>query len=167
VLVSETAIPLALPTTHARIFIDKSFGHDTVLALANPSAVAARVSLRSMHIDGHTAVSGNAAWLRLPGYGHRVGFVGALVKNLPEGFKGLLDISAQTPFLASTWRSLVNLRNGFFMTAFPVADFTRRSDRRILFPYVAAGPDCATEILLLNAGPAMNPKIRFLYGFGP
>ena len=56
-LVTESGVPSAVPTTKARVYVDKSKGHDTGLALANPGA-AATVTLRTFQTDGST-VAGN------------------------------------------------------------------------------------------------------------
>jgi hypothetical protein len=45
VLVTESGIPAAASTTHARVYVDLSEGHNTGLAIANYS--------KALEVDGH------------------------------------------------------------------------------------------------------------------
>jgi hypothetical protein len=161
VLVTESGVPSVKPTTHARIYVDKSRGHDTGLAFGNVGPAAANVLVRAYRTDGVTPAGAGSATLSLGMNGHTANFAGALVSGLPESFTGVLDLTSNTPFVALTLRSLTNSRGEFLITTFPVADATRRAPFPIVFPQVAEGEGYATEFILLGAGAASTTKVSF------
>ncbi len=74
ILVSESGIPAAASTTHARVYVDLSRGHDTGLAIANPASTSASVTIKAYRTDGVTAVGTSQGPLQLPGNGHGAKF---------------------------------------------------------------------------------------------
>jgi hypothetical protein len=72
------------------------------------------------------------------------------ISGLPSGFTGVLDISAPSPFVALTLRSLNNARNDFLLTTFPAADFTQAVVGPLVFPQIADGKGYQTQVILLN-----------------
>ena len=73
------------------------------------------VMLRTYQGDGNTTAGDQAATLDLPGNGHKARFVWEWIPGLPAGFRGVLDISAATPFAALTLRTLMNQRGDFLL----------------------------------------------------
>jgi hypothetical protein len=71
----------------ARVFIDRTAGRDTGVALANPSNIPVNVTLRALRLDGVTPVS-PARVLTLPARGHTAAVSGDLVGELPDGLYG-------------------------------------------------------------------------------
>src|SRR5205823_14768777 len=69
-LVTESGIPSAIPTTNARIYVDKSGGHDTGLAIANPGGSASSIALEAFQNDGSTTAGNGQAVLNIASRGH-------------------------------------------------------------------------------------------------
>ncbi len=157
VLVSESGIPAAEPTTHARIYIDRSEGHETGLALATLSGWGLSVALNAYQVDGSTPAGSAAARIVLNQNGHSAAFVSQLISGLPPDFTGVLDISADFPFAALTLRSLTNSRGDFLLTTFPVADSNRVPPYPAVFPQIADGGGYLTQFILLS--PAGTSKL--------
>jgi hypothetical protein len=161
VLVTESGIASATPTTHARVFIDTAGGHDSGLAIAAIDSTPVSVTLRAYQSDGITATSDGDAILNLPGNGHEAGFLWQWISGLPANFQGVLDLSAVTPFAALTLRSLTNERGDFMLTTFPVADMTRAAPSPLIFPHLADGGGYRTEFIFLNSGNAGEAVMNF------
>jgi len=163
VLVSEAGIPPALPTSHARIYVDLSEGHNTGLAIANTTSIPAAISLSAFQIDGVTPAGTSRGFLQLAASGHDAKFATQIITGLPVDFTGVLDISSPTPFTALTLRSLYNERNDFLMTTFPLADATRGAPAPIVFPQIADGGGLMTQFILLSPVGAASTILSF-YG---
>ena len=161
ILVSESGIPAAVSTTHARVYVDLSRGHDTGLAVANPASTTANITIGAYRTDGVTAIGTSQGSLQLPGNGHSAKFATELIAGLPTGFTGVLDITSATPFAALTLRSLNNERNDFLMTTFPIADANQIAPSPVVFPQIADGGGFATEFILLNAGGVSKATLSF------
>jgi hypothetical protein len=80
---------------------------------------------------------------------------------LPDGFRGVLDISSATPFAALTTRSLINERYDFLMTTFPIADANQAAPSPVVFPQVVDGGGYVTEFILIGAGEAVKTTPSF------
>jgi hypothetical protein len=158
ILVTESGIPAAGSTTHARIHVDLSGGHNTGLAIANTTNSNADIKIRAFQSDGVTSVGTSAGNLQLAGNGHGAKFANQFITGLPPGFTGVLDISSTTAFTALTLRSLVNERADFLLTAFPIADATRDAPSPIVFPQIADGGGATTEFILLSSGKSYWPS---------
>jgi hypothetical protein len=161
VLVSESGVPSATPTTHARIFVDASNGHDTGLAISSVDGMGATVTLQAFQLDGATSTGSNRGPILLSANGHRAAFVEELISGLPSNFTGVLDISSTAPFSALTLRSLTNSRGEFLMTTFPVADFLRPAPSPVIFPQIANGGGYSTQFILLSAGGATTATLNY------
>ena len=157
VMVTQSGVPAATPTTHARIYVDLAGGHDTGLALTNPSNRPLVITLQAYQSDGVTKV-GAAATVDLAANGHTSAFIDQLLTGLPSGFTGVADVSAPTPFAALALRSLVNTRGDFLLTLLPIADFTEPAPTPIVFPQIADGGGYQTQILLVNT-QAVDRKV--------
>jgi hypothetical protein len=161
ILVSESGIPAADATMHARIFVDLSGNHNTGLAIANVADTNNGISINAFQIDGITTAGENKGPLPLPAKGYNAAFADSFVSGLPENFKGVLDISSTTPFAAITLRSLVNERGDFLMTAFPTADAYRAAPVPLVFPHIVDGGGYETQFLLLNATGGSITNLTF------
>jgi serpin B len=166
VLVSESGIPAAIPTTHAHVFVDRSGNHNTGLAIANIDPNIVTIGIQAFINDGITTIGANQGPLQLAGNGHVARFVDQLVADLPEEFTGVLDISSAKPFAALTIRSLENERHDFLMTTFPVADVNRPAPVPIVFPQIADGNGYITELCLLGSASATNSTVGYFDNSG-
>jgi len=163
VLVTESGIPAAASTTHARVNVDLSEGHNTGLAIANLAETSASISIKAFQSDGTTGVGTSQGPLPLQAKGHSARFAGEFVSGLPAEFTGVLDIRSATPFAALTMRSLTNERGDFLLTTFPIADMNRAAPSPIVFPQIADGGGYVTQFILLSPGGASSAKLNF-YG---
>jgi hypothetical protein len=161
-LVSESGVPGTVTTTHARIFVDESSGHDSGLAIAAPDATGSSTVLQAFQLDGSTPAGNGPVTLTLSGNGHKAAFADEFISGLPAGFTGVLDISSATPFSAVTLRSTQNQRGDFLLTTFPVADINQTAPTPIIFPHIADGGGFTTEFILLNPSGPSTTSLRFL-----
>lgn len=161
ILVTESGIPSAVPTVHARIYVDESGGHDTGLAIASPSGTALNVTVNAFQKDGVTPAGANMGPVLLNGNGHTAKFAGQLVSGLPTNFTGVMDIASAAPFVALTLRSLSNARGDFLLTTFPIADFNQNAPFPIVFPQIADGGGFRTQFILLSAGGTATTTLKF------
>jgi Leucine-rich repeat (LRR) protein len=162
-LVTESGIPSTTPTTHARVFIDTSSGHNTGLALGNPGNAPLNIALAAFQLDGSTQTGTSKGPVPLDSKGHAAKFVDQLINGLPVNFQGVLDIVSASPFAALTLRSLVNERDKFLLTTFPVADMNAAAPFPIVFPQIADGGGFTTQFILLSAG-APSATTTSLFG---
>ncbi|MDD5544888.1 MAG: leucine-rich repeat domain-containing protein [Acidobacteriia bacterium] len=159
VVVTESGVPAASPTTHALVYVDQSNGHLTGLAMAAPTSTPVHVSLRALQSDGVTVVGSGSS--DLTGNGHDARFAQEYITGLPAGFTGVLEITAPTPVAVLTLRGLVNSRGEMLLTTFPVADFNQPAPG-LLFPQIADGGGFLTQIILLNMGASLQ-YVEILY----
>jgi len=163
ILVTESGVPAAVSTTHTRIYIDRTNGHDTGLAVVNTSGGPETFTFTAFDSDGVTPAAASAGTGTLPANGHDAEFVSALIPGgIPQGFSGVLDISSSSPFAALTIRSLTNSRGDYLMTTFPTADVTQSAPSPIVFPQVVAGGGYQTEFVLLSTSGAVTATLGFL-----
>jgi len=160
-LLTESGIPAAVSTTHARIYVDLSGGHDTGLAIANPASTNASVTITAFQSDGVTRIGTSQGPLQLPANGHSAFFADGFIAGLPAGFTGVLDIASSTPFAALTVRSLTNERGDFLLATFPTADMTVSAPSPIVFPQIADGGGYVTQFILISAGGAASTTLYY------
>jgi hypothetical protein len=161
VLVTESGVPSASGTTHARIYVDLSGNHNTGLAIVNVNSAPATIIINAFQADGVTGIGLSNVPLLLSAYGHNSEFAGQYIAGLPDGFTGILDISSTTPFAALTVRSLMNENNDYLITTFPVADVTQPAPSPIVFPQIADGGGYTTQFILLGASGASSTTINY------
>ena len=162
-LVTESGVPAVTPTTRARIYVDKSAGHDTGLAVANPGGSSIRITANAYQSDGVTRAGSSPGMVDLAPMGHDARFAGQVIPSLPAGFTGVLELSSSAPFAALTLRSLMNERGDFLITTFPIADVTQAPPAPIIFPQIADGGGYQTQIILLSPGGPASTTLS-LYG---
>jgi hypothetical protein len=161
VLVTESGVPVASATTHARIYVDRSENHNTGLAIANINDAAVAVTVDAYEIDGVTKVGTSASPLTLAVHGHDSMFVNQFITGLPTEFTGVLDVRSTLPFAALTVRSLYNENQDYLMTTFPVADVNQTAPSPIVFPQIADGGGYITQFILLSADSTSSATINY------
>jgi len=165
ILVSESGIPSAVSTTHARFYVDLSRNHNTGLALANLVGADGEIVINAYESDGVTP-AGDSRPVPLDPNGYAAAFADEFIAGLPAGFTGVLHITSETPFAALTVRTLMNERHEFLVTTFPVADLEAEAASPIVFPQVADGGGYLTEFILISAGESASTTLRFYDGNG-
>ena len=161
VLITESGVPSAQPTTRARIYVDMSNGHDSGIVVAAVGGAPLRLDLKARNSDGTELAGGGTATLDLAGKGHQAAFPWQWIAGLEPGFRGVLDISGPAEFAAITLRSLVNSRREYLLTTFPVADLTRDAPAPMVFPQIGAGGGYKSEIILLSSDSATTAAVSF------
>lgn len=162
ILVTQSGVPSAVPTTHARIYVDESGGHDTGLAIANPSGSPMAVVLSAFQTDGVTPEGSSNGPVNLAVNGHKAAFAGQFITGLPAGFTGVLDITSAQPFAALTLRLLNNARGDTLLTTFPIADFHQAPVTPLVFPQIADGGGYQTQFIFLDtSGSASTVTLSY------
>ncbi|MDD5543840.1 MAG: Ig-like domain repeat protein [Acidobacteriia bacterium] len=161
VVVTETGLAPAEPSTHVRLFVDRSRNHNTGVAFAVPDASPLLLHLNAYMDDGNTPWG--SAVLDVPPRGHAAKFVDEIISSLPSNFVGVLDVTSDRPFVALTLRSLANARGDSLLTTFPVAAYGQSPPFPIFFPQIADGGGFMTEFILLNPTGALESTIS-LFG---
>jgi hypothetical protein len=162
VLVTESGIAPATPATHARIYVDCSDTHDTGLALVNPAAEPApQIRFSAYQLDGSTQAGITPEPITLGALSQFAAFVSQLIAGLPSHFRGVLDITSDSPFVAMTMRSLINERGEFLLTTFPVADMNQPAPSPIVIPQIVDGGGFTTEFILLSPGASSVATVSF------
>ena len=160
ILITESGIPSSTLTTRARIYVDKSGGHNTGLALADASGVPRTFQFSVTNSDGTTQVAN----ISLPANGHTARFADQLLSGLSNGFQGVMDITSNVPFAALTLRSLNNARGDGLLTTFPTADLTRPAPSPVIFPQIADGGGYSTQIILINSTSGASSAAVSFFG---
>ncbi len=161
ILVSESGIPSAVSTTHARVYVDLSGKHNTGLAIANTADTSAEIALKAYQSDGVTEIGASQDIPPLDAHGHTAAFANEFISGLPAGFNGVLDISSTAPFAALTLRSLYNERDDFLMTTFPVADANRPAPSPIVFPQIVDGGGYITQFFFISPSGESSATLHF------
>jgi hypothetical protein len=160
VVVTESGIPSASLTTHARVFVDKSEGHDTGLAVANPGPIPLRVGINVYEQNGVSGAGSGS--LDVSAMGHQSRFLEELIPGgLPDEFIGVVDLSSATPFAVLTMRAFTNSRGDFLLTTFPVGIARQSPSPSMIFPQIAEGGGYKTQFFFLNSGPLQSLRLNF------
>ncbi|MEJ2145304.1 MAG: VCBS repeat-containing protein [Acidobacteriota bacterium] len=159
VLVTEAGVPAATPTQKVRIYVDRSGGHDTGVALGNPGNTALTVELKALGLDGTTEVGQGT--LEVAAGGHEAKFAGQLISGLPANFVGVMELTSDQPFVPLTLRTLTNQRGDFLITTFPVADLEKTAPMPMIFPQVAGGGGITTQFIFLSSGRGASLTLNY------
>jgi Fungalysin metallopeptidase (M36)/Bacterial pre-peptidase C-terminal domain/Fungalysin/Thermolysin Propeptide Motif len=160
ILVTESGIPSAVTSSRARLYIDKSSGHDTGLAIGNPGSTPISVTIQAFQSNGSSAGSGPAT-ITVPANGHKSAFIGQLIDGLPSGLTGIAEITSSAPFAPITLRSLTNGRGDFLLTTFPAPDVSQPAPIPIVFPQIADGGGYSTQFIFISANGAASVTVSF------
>jgi hypothetical protein len=165
-MISESGVPSAVATAHARVYLDLSRNHNTGLCLANLVGSDAEIAIRAYQSDGITPVGDPRELISLDPNGYAAAFADQFITGLPAEFKGVLEISSEIPFAALTLRTLINERHEFLMTTFPVANVEAEAPSPIVFPQVVDGGGYMTEFILISPSGAASTTLSFYDGNG-
>ena len=161
ILVTESGIPSAAATSRARLYVDKSKGHDTGLAIGNPGGSPITVTMQAFQTNGSGAASGPIT-LTIPANGHTAAFIGQLIGGLPGGFTGIADLTSNSEFVPLTLRSLTNTRGDFLLTTFPAPDINQPAPTPIVFPQIADGAGYTTQFIFISATGSASVSVNFI-----
>jgi hypothetical protein len=142
-LIAEAAVPGSPAATHWIMYAEKEGTLSTGVAVANPSAVTANLTLRLN--DGRQAA------LQLPAHTHRAAFVEQLL-GISGSFLGTMTIDSDVPVTVLALRGSLNPAGDFIITTIPVTSAVSPIGNSAAFPMIADGGPYKTEILLVNAG---------------
>ena len=81
---------------------------------------------------------------------------------MPNGFRGVFEISSDTPFVALNLRALINGRGEILLTTFPIADPTRPAPSPVVFPHFADGGVFRTELILQSPVDLIDAVVRLI-----
>jgi sugar lactone lactonase YvrE len=158
VLVSQAGVGAVEPANAGRIFVDET-GTQTGIALANPSAQEATVSLVLRDATGREVERKDQP---LAAREHMARYVSQLFPNLAPGFTGSLSFQSDAKVAAITLRESRNSRGEPVYATLPVASPGQQGAAPVVFPHVAAGGGYRTQLVLLNStGQTMKGKVRF------
>lgn len=164
VLTWEAAVPAVEPLARGRIFVDRSRGARTALALTNPSDEEVEVDLTLRDsMGGVVASEMETIGPRM----HLALFVGQLFhENLPDDFIGSLTFetsSGERRLAAITLRESSNRHLEPIFTTLPVADLDRvPEEASLVFPHIGAGETLSTQLILSNpTSEKLSGEIRF------
>jgi hypothetical protein len=159
--VSQAGVAATEPIPAGRIFVDQE-GAETGIALANPSAFDASVTLILRDASGNERTR-NA--LSLPAGRHLPRFVSELFPGLPGGFTGSLTFESDQRLAAITLRQSQNALGDKLYTTLPVVDLSLPATADpIVFPQIAAGGGYSTQVLLINGTAQMQHGQVALFG---
>jgi hypothetical protein len=131
----------------------------------NPGLSSTQVKLRAFNLDGSPAGTSSGS-IVLPGRGHSARFAREQIANLPNGFKGVVEIESSSPLAVLTIRSLVNARGDFLVTTFPVADLVAPTSSPVFFPQIADGGGYVTEFIFVGTGEPATLSLDFFTSDG-
>jgi hypothetical protein len=162
ILITESGVPAAAPTTHARVYIDKSGRHDTGIAIASPGSPA-DVTMTAFQNNGTALPGNNTTLVKVVSNGHKAAFAGELLSNLQDGFTGIADLTSSSPFVVLTLRFLRNTRGDSLLTTFPTADVNQPAPSPIVFPQIANGAGYTTQFIFISASASASVTLN-LFG---
>jgi hypothetical protein len=160
-LVSEAAVPAAVPATSGLFFVDTRAGADTAVALVNPGSEEASITLRLRDSSG-TPV-GDPATIKLPSKAQTALFLSGVFGNNASNFLGTASLESTQPVGGVSLRAVVNNRGETIYSALPVAQAAAAgiTGGELGFPHLAIGGGYRSVIILLNPGTArLTGKLR-------
>lgn len=153
ITVTENGIAANTLGTAFRIFAesDSTRRLQTGIALANASASPANIRLEMFTSEG--LPSGYAASKTVGPNGHLSAFLNELpgLENLPEGFRGVLRISSDTPITAIGLRTRYNERGEFLISTMPAVGENTSKNGPLFFPHIVSGGGYTSEFILMNS----------------
>ncbi len=170
VVLWQAGVAAVEPIRSGRIFVDRTPGTRSAVALANPSnqTVTARITLR----DSHGTPIGNPTPLTLEAHAHKARFVGELITDIPDsvtfGSLTFETTSSDQRLAAITLRETASSQNELLYTTLPVIDLDGPSSTHpLVFPHVAIGGGYTTQIILFSrSSGTVQGKIRFFQDDG-
>jgi sugar lactone lactonase YvrE len=166
----QAGVAAVEPLRSGRIFVDRTPGTRSAIALANPSsqAVTARLTLR----DASGITIGAPTSRTLQAHEHVPIFVDQLIQTIPDaltvGSLSFETTSSDQRLAAITLRETTNSLGEPLYATLPVVDLDGAiSTQPVIFPHVAIGGGYTTQIILLSrSSGAVHGKIRFVKSDG-
>jgi hypothetical protein len=160
VLISEAAVPAAIPSTSARIYAEIGGGVDTGLAIANPNPQAANITF--YFTDETGARVGASGDLTIVPNGKTSQFLTEPPFNGVAPFRGTFTLTSNVPVVLTALRGLTNSRNEFLITTLPVAPTSGTQTGTLYIPHFADGGGWRTQVILVNpSDTSCSGVIRF------
>lgn len=146
-LISETAIPPALPLRSGRTYAEVSDLVDTGVAIANPNDSPVALNFYFSNETG----SFGAGSITIGADDHVSAFLDdRSVFNGPPNFQGTFSFTASAPIAATAVHARRNERGEFLMSTLPVIDTDAPAAQTAILPHFAEGGGWTTQILLVN-----------------
>ncbi|MBI4473722.1 MAG: Ig-like domain-containing protein, partial [Acidobacteria bacterium] len=149
VLIAATGVASTVPSRRVRFFVDRTQGHDTGIAVVNPSDRTTSLQLFLTSLAGEPVASRDLA---LAPRNHTAKFISELDPSLPVGFRGTVDLISPVPVALLALRSTSSTER-FLMSTLPVESLDApRSPQTLYFGQVVDGGEFTTEFIILNLG---------------
>lgn len=144
---TATGVTPASLTGRARTLADRRFGHDTGLAIVNPSTNTATVRISIAFLNGATAT----ATLRLGAGTQTARFLSEIFQTVSAvSLRGNMLLESDFPVAIMSLRSTVS-GDRFLLSTLPVEALDATPPVRVLyFPHLVDGSGFSTELALLN-----------------
>jgi hypothetical protein len=171
ITVSEASVTALRLSSGLRLYVENDNSVTTGLAISIGSAEAGREVQAELFDSSGQPATLNGTPLRgtltVPPNGQNARFLKDIAgfENLPDGFRGVLRLSAEGSFSAIAFRTRINARGDFLMTTTaPVAESDGYYFEEVVFPHLAVGDGFATQLILFSNNPvqATNGDLRTL-----
>jgi len=164
-LIGMTGIYPSAPARRSQTLVDFTGGHDSGIAVLNDGSNPAVIRLTVYNNQG-TALPASST-ITLAPRTQTATFVSQLFPSLPRGFRGTLEISADSPIHAIALRS-TSAADRFLLAALPVESLeVLRNDAVLYFPQIVDGDGFSSEIFVMNLGSTIaNPRLSLLSPLG-
>jgi sugar lactone lactonase YvrE len=167
ITVAEAGVPASKAANTLRLYaaLAGDFNRGAVgsvqtgLAIANPSASVALVTLTLTRLDG--ASTGVTTTIPVPPGGQFASFMNQLAgfSVLQPPFEGVLRISSTAPIAIVGLRGRYNERGDFLITTTaPIDETTATSSTPIYFPHIADGGGYTTQFILFSGQAGQSPS---------
>jgi hypothetical protein len=158
VTVTQAGVPAVQASSAFRAYIESRGLLRAGLAIANPSAGVADVTLE---IPGF-----GAATVQIGAEGQTSFFVDEIPEfaNLPPSFAGVIRISSATPIAVTGLRGRTNERSEFLVTTTPPVDISLNTAPELFFPHFVEGGGYSMQFILF--GRASSGIVSFFDQMG-
>lgn len=156
VLVSEAAVPASPQVRRARIYVDYSQLRNTGLAISTPPGSPLHAQLTFNRID--VTADPITTTLDLQAGGQTARFIDEMF-SVSRPSRGVLEISANTPFAVVALRQTATARDDVLFTTLPIATPEIAQPSTLIFPHLVLGGGYYTEVILLGNGEASASRI--------
>jgi hypothetical protein len=154
VTVSAAGIPLVASSLAFQTYMESSIAEQirTGFAVGNPSSSPVTANLELTTLEG--APTGLFKSVQIPANGQMAIFLDEIMPSVPDEFKGVLRLTAESPIATVGLRGRVNERGNFIFTTVPVADDAGSVVPPVetIFPHIVNGGGYTTQLVLLGSG---------------
>jgi hypothetical protein len=154
VTVTEAGISSGAAGTAFRLYTETSSSIRTGIAMANPAASAAAVTLELYQLDG--SFTGLRSTLSIPANGQVALFLNQIPEfgSLPADFRGVLRLASSTAILLNGLRGRYNERNDFLITTLPPVNEAAAASSSLFFPHIVDSGGYTTQFILIGGQAA-------------